>query len=72
MVFSNSGIQNSGPKVDYIAPWRAVRLPRRALEVGPSQRVVRLFTIEVVFRPDIGNVLSLQALPSRYNLRTVR
>jgi hypothetical protein len=34
------------PKVGCTAPWGAVGLPRWALEVGPSKRVVRLFTID--------------------------
>jgi hypothetical protein len=34
------------PKVGCTALWGAVGLPRGALEVGPSERVVRLFTID--------------------------
>jgi hypothetical protein len=34
------------PKVGCTAPWGAVGLPRGALEVGPSERVVRLFTTD--------------------------
>jgi hypothetical protein len=38
-----------------------------ALEVGPSERVVRLFTTKVTFIPDIGKLVSLnQAHPSHY------
>jgi hypothetical protein len=39
-------IRSFVPKVDCTAPWGAVELPRGALEVGPSERVVRLFTID--------------------------
>jgi hypothetical protein len=65
------------PKVGCTAPWGAVGLPRGALEVGPSERVVRLFTTDQItergdlrlllsdFRPDIGKLVSLhQAHPS--------
>jgi hypothetical protein len=34
------------PKWAVPPPWGAVGLPRGALEVGPSERVVRLFTID--------------------------
>jgi hypothetical protein len=49
------------PKVAYAAPWGAVGLPRGAvrgkgaLEVGPSERVVRLFTIEVILDQTLKN-----------------
>jgi hypothetical protein len=33
------------PKVGCTAPWGVVGLPMGALEVGPSERVVHLFTI---------------------------
>jgi hypothetical protein len=63
------------PKVNCAAPWGTVVLPRRALrckgsgraalEVGSSQHVVHLFTIDVTFRPGIGKLVSLhQAHPS--------
>jgi hypothetical protein len=49
------------PKVGCTAPWGAVGLPkgalrdRGALEVGPSEPVVRLFTTEVTLDQTMGN-----------------
>jgi hypothetical protein len=38
------------PKVDCTAPWgrRAVGITRGPMEVGPSERIVLLFTTEVI------------------------
>jgi hypothetical protein len=38
-----------------VLPLGAVGLPRGALEVGPSECVVRLFTIEVTLDQTLGN-----------------
>jgi hypothetical protein len=53
------------PKVGCTAPWETVELPmggvksqedgRGALEVGPSKRIARLFTMEVAVDRTLGN-----------------
>jgi hypothetical protein len=50
------------PKVGCTAPWGAVVLPKGALEVGPSERVVYLFTIEVTLDQTLGNWYHFMAL----------
>jgi hypothetical protein len=44
--FAYQSLRSVVPKVGCTAPWEAVGLPRGALEAGPSERVVRLFTID--------------------------
>jgi hypothetical protein len=48
--------------------WSVVRGKGAAgtLEVGPSESAVRLFTIEVTFRPDIGKLVSLHQAHSSH------
>jgi hypothetical protein len=45
----------SGSQSGLYSPWGAVELPKGSLEVGSSERVVRLFTIEVTSDQTSGN-----------------